>query len=458
MSLARILFAVAVAICAIAGYALQSGPEERVAMFVRDGRQAEAVTEIERMLETGRAKPRVLMQFVHLQESIGNPARATDMMEIYVLARPQDRNALQWLVKTYEASDNPAGLTEALTKLVAVDPAPEHLARLADFHRYNGRFEDERNVLDRAAAMRPIETRMLERLGALLAAEGRIPRALDVLRDADARATSGAEQSRRLLFELLIQSGQHDEASQRAQGWLDQWRKPWLAAQFTLRLAANAPYEPARALAASAAALHPDARLYLAKTLAEQGHRRIASTLLVGWPSPNQPVTKTDIEGYVAATAAAGDSARLWRTFAEFRARSELPDLQAIFAEAITAHYGLSSIALLHPALPAAVLRARPIFAARLALSRGEAPTARRILAAADLTHMPDAEQASWLELLLRTNSSQAAFATLDALRQRHELPAKLVPAYRGLAAQLGLPSGRENPSRGTRQLAGIAQ
>ncbi|KAB1070138.1 tetratricopeptide repeat protein [Methylobacterium planeticum] len=457
MSLTRILIAVAVVICAVAGYALQSGPEERIAMLIRDGRQAEAVTEIERMLQTGRAKPRVLMQLALLQEGIGNPSRATDMMELYVLARPNDRDALTWLVKAYEASDNAAGLAEALTRLIAVDPAPAYVARLATSHRYAGRYDEERKVLEQAASTGKLEPRLLERLGALLAAEDRIPRALDVLREVDARSVAEAEQPRRLLFELLIGCGLYAEASERAQAWLERWNKPWLATQFTLRLAAKAPPETAQSLAAASAALHPDARLYLAKTLADQGNRRIAATLLAGWPFPDQPLTKVEIEGYVAASVAVGNPGAVWATFARLRTRPVSPEFQAIFAEAMAVQFGLQSIALLQPPLPPGVLRTRPVFAARLAIARGEGSSAGRILAAADLMTMPDPDLEAWLELLLRADTQQGAFAILGSLRQRRLLPSKLMPAYRGLAAQLGHPVGPESVPAGTRRLANNA-
>ncbi|GJE41544.1 hypothetical protein [Methylobacterium soli] len=439
MTITKGLAVIAILICAIAGYALQSGPEERIAMLVRDGRQAEAKVEIEAILQSGQAKPRVLMQLALLQEAAGDPVRATELLELYVLARPHDRDALAWLVKTYDASDNARGLVEALTKLAAVEPTRERIARLAGLHRYEGRYDEERSVLERFPAVVDKEPEMLERLGGLLAAEGRAQEAVAILRRADALAGDDGERVRKLLFELLLQTGAYDEAAQRAQSWLTQWRKPWLASQLTLRLAAKAPFEAGRSLGEASAALHPDARLYLARILAEQGNRRIAGALLAGWPFADQPLNKQEIEGYVAASVAAGDTATIWATFARLRARPDLAEAQALFAEAAASHFGMTSIALLQPPLPLPVLRARPIFAARLALHRGETRIARTLLASADPAAMPEAERSAWLDLLLRTNTARAAFQTLHGLRQRHELPATLIPAYRSLAAQLGL-------------------
>jgi predicted Zn-dependent protease len=130
MSLIRILIIATLVMFAAVAFALRSGPEERIAMLVRDGRKAEAATEIKHMLATGLAKPRLLMTLAQLEEALGDQTQASATMDVYVLARPHDRDALAWLVKTYEASDESAGLAEALTKLTALEPTPRRPASL----------------------------------------------------------------------------------------------------------------------------------------------------------------------------------------------------------------------------------------------------------------------------------------------------------------------------------------
>ncbi|AWN39933.1 tetratricopeptide repeat protein [Methylobacterium durans] len=458
MSTARLLVAVALVISAVAAYLLQSGPEERIAMLVRDGRNAEAVIEIERLLATGAARPRVLMTLAILQDSAGERTRATDLMELYVLSRPRDRDALAWLVQAYEASDDVDGLIESQAKLAAVDPSPAQIGRLVALYRYHGRFAEESAALERFAEQGALTTDQLERLAQLLAAEGRIQRAVEVLRGLDERLDDAAERPRRLLFELLIGQGRFEEAAERAKRWLTAWRKPWLAAQLTQRFAARAPLPEARDLAMTSAALHPDAKLYLAKSLAEQGNRRLATALLLGWPYEGMPLTKPNIDGYVAAAAATGIPTLIWSRFSMLRSRPGEKEAQALYAEAIAAEYGLSAIAMLQPALPDDVLRKRPVFAARIALHRGQQLRARQILAEAKLEAMTAAELAQWLDFVLQLNTAQGALATLQNLEQRMQLPEGLHAAYRALAARLGRPTGPAIAIATSRHLAGISR
>ncbi|GEP06079.1 tetratricopeptide repeat protein [Methylobacterium oxalidis] len=456
MSVAKLLVAIAFVISAVTAYLLQSGPEERIAMLVRDGRNVEAVVEIERLLATGTAKPRVLMTLAMLQDTAGDRARAADLMELYVLSRPRDRDALAWLVRSYEAADDVDGLIEAQAKLAAVDANPVHVAKLVALHRFHGRFAEECAALESFAERGALTPDQTERLAQLLAAEGRMPRAVEVLRGLDEHLDDSVERPRRFLFELLIDQGRYAEAAERAKRWLAAWRKPWLAAQMTLRLATKAPLAEARGLAQASAILHPDAQLYLAKSLAEQGNRRLATALLLEWPYEGMPLNKPNIDGYVAAAAATGIPTLIWSRFALLRSRPAETEAQALFAEAIAAEYGLSSIALLQPALPDAVLRRRPLFAARLALHLGQQVRARLVLAEADLDGLPPAELAQWLDLVMRLNSPQAAFATLQNLEQRMQLPESLHAAYRALATQLGRATGPAITIATSRHLAGI--
>ncbi|MDR7038074.1 tetratricopeptide (TPR) repeat protein [Methylobacterium sp. BE186] len=456
MSIARLLVGVALVICAVTAYLLQSGPEERIAMLVRDGRNAEAVTEIQRLLATGTAKPRVLMTLAMLEDSAGERSRASELMELYILSRPRDRDALAWLVRAYEGADDVDGLLEAQARLAALDPSPQQVGRLVGLYRYHGRYADECAALERFAELGVLTADQLERLGQLLAAEGRVPRAVEVLRGLDERLGDAGERPRRLLFELLIDSGRYDEAAERAERWLSAWRKPWLAAQLTLRLAVKAPLAEARKLAETSAALHPEARLYLAKSLAEQGNRRLAVSMLLGWPYDGMPLTKPNIDGYVVASAATGIPTLIWSRFAMLRGRPAEGEAQALFAEAIAAEYGLPAIAMLQPALPDEVLRRRPIFGARLALHLGQQMRARHILAEADLELLTPAERGQWLDLLLRLNTPQEAFATLSRLEARSQLPGNLHAACRAMAIRLGLTAGPAVTVAANRHLAGI--
>lgn len=445
MTSPRLLLAIIVAICLAAGYLARSGPEERIATLVRDGRQAEASQEIDTVLASGQATPLMLMTLAHLQDALGYPARAIETMELYRLARPDDTTALTWLVNRYEGSEDPDGLAGALAARLRAKPTHETLVRLTALHRYAGHFVDERAVLQTYAEILPLEPDQRQRLAELLAAEGRVADAIVVLRQADAQAVGSGERARTLLFTLLLQDGSYAEAAERAQGWLAQWNKPWLATQFTLRLARHAPAEVAARLARTSATLHPDGGLYLAKSLGEQGSRGAAGAVLADWPWQETRLTAREIQSFVEVAAVFGSPAHLWGAFARLRARPADIAEQSAFAEALALRFGDGSVLTLQPPLSLDLLRDRPVFGARIALATGRLALAQQLLASADPGALPASEQQGW-SLLLRTAFGPVrTFAILDDLRRRGDLPASLQASHLALGAEIGRVSLRRS-------------
>lgn len=445
MKSARILLAVIVAICLAAGYLAQSGPEERIATLIRDGRRAEASREIDTVLAGGRATPYMLMTLAHLQDALGDPARATETMELYRLARPDDTAALDWLVNRYEGSEDPDGLAEALAARLQARPTRETLARLTALHRYAGRFAEERAVLQTYDRALSLDSDQVQRLAELLAAEGRDAEAISVLKRADEAAAGDGERSRTLLFTLLVQGGHHAEAARRAQGWLALWKKPWLATRFTLRLARHAPMEVAARLARTSAALHPDGGLYLAKSLGEQGARGAADAVLGDWPWLETRLTVQEVQSFVEVAARFGRPAHLWGAFARLRARPAETAAQATFAEALASQFGDGVVLALQPPLAMELLRERPVFGARIALATGRRSLAQHLLATAEPGALSVPEQLDWSRLLRTAFGPLRGFEILDEVRRRGDLPAGLQASHRDLGAEIGRVSVRRS-------------
>jgi hypothetical protein len=458
MTSPRILMAVIVAICLAASYLARSGPEERIATLVRDGRRAEASREIDAVLAGGQAKAPMLMTLAHLQDALGDPKHATETMELYRLARPDDTVALDWLINRYEGSEDPEGLADALAARLHAKPERETLLRLTALHRYAGRFADERAVLQAYARLRPLDPPQILRLAALLAAEGRDAEAITVLREDDTEATGDAERRRTLLFTLLIQAGHHAEAAERAQTWLARWKKPWLATQFTLRLARNAPTDVAARLARTSAYQYPEGGLYLARTLGEQGSRGVAEAVLADWPWPNTRLTVREVQSFVEVAAIFGRPAHLWEAFARVRAQPAESAAQAAFAEALAGQYGDGAVLGLQPPLAIDLLRERPVFGARIALATGRRPLAQQLLAGVDPGALSVAERSGWSTLLRMAFGPLRAFEILDALRRRGDLPPSLQAAYLGLGAEVGRMGARRSILAEVNQIGRVPQ
>jgi tetratricopeptide (TPR) repeat protein len=438
MTNARLLLLLVLGAVGTAAYLLSSGPEERIAKLVRDGRVGRAIILAEGVLAQGRATPRMLTTLAGLYDADGDPERAADLLEIHALAWPGEPDILAWLAALYGRSGNAQDHAGALERLAAIRPTRETLGRLAALHRLAGRFDAEFTVLDRAGEVDLLGADDRERLAQLLVERGRPERAAGILLQAEERPGGLGERGRMLLFEILLQTGATTEAGRLAAAWLGEWRKPWLADTLLQRLAPLAPAETTLTLARTAVRLFPETRFYLAKRLAEQGHGGLAHDLVRGWPAPDADLTEREIGGYVAVAHASGDPGLLRPAIAALRQAGF--EQQAILAEAIEQAYGLPALAAFWPDLPPEALLRRPLLGVRLARLERRDDLVLWLARSADLGALRPGERAAWLAVLRATCGPFATFDILDRHRRRGELPAGFGGPYRQLAAQVGAP------------------
>jgi tetratricopeptide (TPR) repeat protein len=424
---------------AATAYALSPGSEEQLAMLARDGRSSEAASELARLLALGRRDPAFLAAAARALESTGDRVLAEDLLERYLVERPGDVQALDWLAGLYQASDDRPAATRTLATLVALAPTRPRLWALLDLYRAQDRLDEERAVLKGIAdeaMLRPVD---VERLGILLSWAGERPAALAALRRADALIPAVQETGRIVLFDLLLAEGLRDEAFERAGRWIADWRdKPWLGVHVVRRMAARGDPAAAVALGAQVTALSPGTRFYLARVVAEDGNRRIATTLLEDWARGGPEPSSDEVAGYVAAAYAVGDLAALWRKAASLLAEPGWHEAQIAIVEALALRYGLDAIAPLRPRLSWAALRRQPLFAARLALHEGNPVLARRALEAVEPETLNAPARAEWVALVSLVSGDAKALAALGDLLRRDRLPTDLIPVQLRLAQRLG--------------------
>jgi tetratricopeptide (TPR) repeat protein len=421
-------------------YALSPGSEEQLAMLARDGRSSEAASELERLLALGRRDPAFLAAAARALESTGNRALAEELLERYLVERPGDVQALDWLASLYQASDDRPAATRTLATLVAIAPTRARLSALLDLYRAQERLDEERDLLKRItdeALLRPGD---IERLGILLSWAGETEAALAALRRADALMPADQETGRIVLFNLLLTSGSVTEAAERAAGWIEAWRdKPWLGVHVVRRMAVQGDPALATALGAQVIARRPETRFFLARVVAEDGNRSVATRLLDDWARGGPQPTSDEVAGYVAAASVVGDIPALWRKASAILAEPEWFEAHIAIAEALSLRYGLDAIAPFRPRLSWTALRRQPLFAARLALHEGNPVLARHLLDGVDPANLANAAARSeWLALLGLIAGDDAALATLGDLLRRDRLPADLIPAQMRLAQRLG--------------------
>ena len=117
---------------AATAYALSPGSEEQLAMLARDGRGSEAASELQRLLALGRRDPAFLAAAARALESTGNRVLAEELLERYLVERPGDVQALDWLAGLYRASNDKPAATRILAILVEIAPTQGRLSALLD--------------------------------------------------------------------------------------------------------------------------------------------------------------------------------------------------------------------------------------------------------------------------------------------------------------------------------------
>ena len=424
---------------AATAYALSPGSEEQLAMLARDGRTSEAASELARLLALGRRDPAFLAAAARALESTGNRGLAEDLLERYLVERPGDVQVLEWLANLYRASDDRPAATRTLVALVALAPTRPRLWALLDLYRAQERLDEEREFLKSIVdetLLRPLD---VERLGILLSWAGDRAAALAALRRADALMPGTQEIGRIVLFDLLLAEGLRAEAAERAGHWIADWRdKPWLGVHVVRRMAARGDPTAAVALGAQVTALSPDTRFYLARVVAEDGNRRIATTLLEDWAQDGPQPSSDAVAGYVAAAYAVGDVPALWRKAARILAEPGWYEAQIAIVEALALRYGLDAIGPLRPRLSWAALQRQPLFAARLALHEGNTVLARHVLGSVDPATLTAPARIEWVALVSLISGDTAALAALGDLLRRDRLPTDLLPVQLRLAERLG--------------------
>jgi tetratricopeptide (TPR) repeat protein len=453
MTSLRLVLFVSLIVSLFASYLLHSSPDERLAILVRDGRENEAAAAIERNMAQGRATPQMLLTLARLQDSAGDTAKAVENVEQYLILHRPDEEVLRWLLSAYERLENLDGVMETLGRYVQVVPRRDILVRLATLFRYHGRYREERELLERFSGTSILNSVDHERLAHLLASEGQFVKAADILQSSEDAGTGG-ERSRLLLFECLLRSGQFAEATRRASAWGAEWRKPWLTSRLTLRLALDAPTNLAIKLSTTAAELHPDARLYLAKSLADQDNSRVARHLLAGWPVQTTKLDAAAIREYMFLAASMETPDGIWRKLEVMRKGAFSDATRAAYLEAYTEMVGLDLFNYL-PSIPHYILYHRPLFGARIAIHLGHRDLATSLLVAADIARMTAQEQREWLALVLKLHGPAAA---MTVLRHKTPLPPPLQAAHHKLNSQFRQSSVSRVSKTGLEHPTSIAQ
>jgi tetratricopeptide (TPR) repeat protein len=429
---------VVVASLLIAAVALSPRRGEHAAILAGEGRHREAIALLKHRLETDPNDPDIQAALGRSYAALGEVDKAIAAFDAYLAARPNDQAARDREAELLLRAGATDRYLDAMALATKAKPSPARVTRLVELYRLHGRTEDEIDALRTYADKGMLEEPQLERLGALLAARGDCRNAEHWLELADQRSPPDTSAGRLLLLEVIIQGGDAAYIERRAGAWLAAWRNPYLAGKIVLMVAQSGNATAASALAFKQADTMPDDALAMVGFLAGKGWQDIAHGLLVRWADRTDAMDGAEVRAFVHESAVLGDADVAFGKFRKMARIGSNPSGEGQLAEDLVDSFGDAALDAILPFLSDGALLARPLFAARISLSDGDAETARRYLARVDPARLPPEKLTAWLALEHQAGMDSDAFTRLAELVNSGILPAEAAPDLADAAAQIG--------------------
>lgn len=276
------LFLIMAAIAA--GFAMVPGERERWTMLERDNRNEEALAILDARYRAGQRDADTLLHLYKLLMSFANVARASDVIEQFVAARPDDVQAVTLLAKHCADTANVIGEEKALKRLFELSPSQETAQKLLSLYRLQGAFDQEESFLRLLLAKKLITASDAERFGLLLIAGGDFAGARQALNYFDDIAGPEKLIGRIALFDLLTQHGDTQTALAKAARWIPNWRRAALASPTGLDVS------PVRLVQRMIATSAPAARQILCAT--QSGSNNSTDVRLQDLACPDPPMCR----------------------------------------------------------------------------------------------------------------------------------------------------------------------
>lgn len=443
MSRARLAIAALGLVVLIAGYSLIPRTAERAAMMMRDERIEEARAILLQAYERGDRRPNIIVELAHVHQIMGDNEASAKLLSDYIKAHAENTRAFEELLKLKRWENNPAAQRELLEALVAQYPDGPHVKQLLSIYRLLGEYDAEMRLLKRLASEQEISLEFTERLAELLVTKKEIAAAVNLLANADEQAPETWVKPRLLLLSLLIEQKQLSHAQERALRWIGLWKHDWLQLDLVKRAAILAPETFTLDLVATMSEKNPQIRFPIIGMLASEGYRGLATSALRQWSKSSAQAESHVFNQYLYAAHSLGDASGLFSALVDLANTEGAEPETARFAEFLGAIYGMAALAPVRDYLTPEVLRARPLFAAELALHDRNPFLARHYLDAAEIASLTPREQMRWFNLTQVVEGSATVFAHLNAMRLENRLPPSLLGSFADLALELR--RGREH-------------
>ncbi|GEM_PF-1787307 len=204
----------------IGGYLVYPRPPELALMHYRNQQYTAARAEYENLLEKGDASANVVLPLSDLYLIYGEMDKAVKLMENFVQYNPDNIEARERLSKYYQQTQRPHDYLGSLEKRAEVQPSEQALRSLSQLYNAEGRYRQQIEVLKRIVQDYDAKPHDYLDLAYLLAAEGEMVEASEILRRLAREHPAFFDiRAREFLVSLSLDLGQYEEAITYLQGY-----------------------------------------------------------------------------------------------------------------------------------------------------------------------------------------------------------------------------------------------
>ncbi len=204
----------------VGGYLVYPRPPELALMHYKNQQYTAARAEYENLLAKGDVSANVVLPLSDLYLIYGEMGKAVELMEGFVEKNPDNLEARLRLSKYYQQTQRPHDYLGSLEKRAEAQPSEEALRHLSQLYNAEGRYRQQIEVLKRIVEDYEAKPSDYLDLAYLLAAEGEMVEAADILRRmARKYPTAFGPRAREFLVSLFLDLGQYEDALTYLQGY-----------------------------------------------------------------------------------------------------------------------------------------------------------------------------------------------------------------------------------------------
>lgn len=425
-----------------AGYYVLPGSDERIAALERDGQYLEALRILEQRFERGDRSQQTLFQLQRLYQHFGDLGNAKKTLEMLAAERPRDIRVQRQLAQFHKQTQNEPGYLASLHSQLAARYSEPICRELIGIYRRNGDFQSEQATIESCRLRGYRRTEDVIRLAYLVAADGELSRASELLRTVDDRRRLKTDRDRLMFFTSLLEANKAEEAQKRALRWIKASRDDALVLLLIDNLAKENRYDLAIGLAREAGTPGDSVSLAVAELMLDRNETTAARVYLKGWFDVAQVRDPDVIQRFISAALDAEDP-DLAFLGAESHGLVRLGQGElAALAEALSAVGRTDKFEKVRAALDPTTLRDNPLLAAAIEVNRGAAEPARQLLSQVQVDNLDEWRLALWARLM-QTAGRQAVSAPADRVVRAEVLPTEPPQATQSPAPPRGIRRAR---------------